>query len=77
MTVYSLVHSVTGNLEWVSESQNMGVGSLSLLKGIFPTQESNQGLLHCRWILYQLSYQGSPSNLEVWLLNEGFVRILF
>ena len=77
MTVYSLVHSAAGNLEWVSESQNMGVGSLSLLKGIFPTQGSNQGLLHCRQILYQLSYQGSPSNLEVWLLNEGFVRILF
>ena len=32
-----------------------------LLQGIFPTQESNPGLLHCRWILYQLSYQGSPS----------------
>ena len=29
--------------------------SLSLLQWIFPTQESNQGLLHCRWILYQLS----------------------
>ena len=28
---------------------------------IFPTQESNQGLLHCRWILYHLSYQGSSS----------------
>ena len=39
---------------------NTGVGSLSLLQGIFPTQESNQGLLHCRQILYQLSYQGSP-----------------
>ena len=36
-----------------------GVGSLSLLQRIFPTQEPNQGLLHCRWILYQLSYQGS------------------
>ena len=33
-----------------------GVGSLSLLQGTFPTQESNWGLLHCRWILYQLSY---------------------
>ena len=33
---------------------------LSLLQGIFPTQELNQGLLHCRRILYQLSYQGSP-----------------
>ena len=29
-------------------------------RGIFPTQELNQGLLHCRWILHQLSYQGSP-----------------
>ena len=35
------------------------VGSLSLLPEIFPTQESNQDLLHCSWILYQLSYQGS------------------
>ena len=40
--------------------KNAGAGSLSLLQWIFPTQESNQGLLHCRWILYQLSYQGSP-----------------
>ena len=37
------------------------VGNLSLLQRIFPTQESNQGLLHCRQILYQLSYQGSDS----------------
>ena len=42
--------------------QNTGVGNLSLLQGIFPTQESNRGLLHCRWILYQLNYQGSPDN---------------
>ena len=40
--------------------KNTGVGSLSLLQGIFPTQESNQGLLHCRQILHQLSLQGSP-----------------
>ena len=40
--------------------KNTGVGSLSLLQRIFPTQESNQGLLHCRRILYQLIYQGSP-----------------
>ena len=37
------------------------MGSLSLLQQIFLTQESNWGLLHCRWILYQLSYQGSPT----------------
>ena len=39
--------------------KNTGVCTLSLLQWIFPTQESNPGLLHCRWILYQLSYQGS------------------
>ena len=38
--------------------KNTGVGSLSLLQWIFLTQESNQDLLHCRRILYQLSYQG-------------------
>ena len=42
--------------------RNTGVGSLSLPQGIFLTQESNQGLLHCRRILYQLSYQGTPLN---------------
>ena len=41
------------------------MGSLSLLQGIFPTQEWNQGLLHCRQILYQLSYQ------EVLLKTKG------
>ena len=39
--------------------KNPEEGSLSLFQVIFPTQESNQGLLHCRRILYQLSYQGS------------------
>ena len=37
-----------------------GGGSLSLLQWVFPTQELNRCLLHCRRILYQLSYQGSP-----------------
>ena len=36
------------------------MGSLSLLQGIFPTQELNPGLPHCRQILYQLSHKGSP-----------------
>ena len=44
---------------WSSPGLNTGVGSLFLLQGIFPTQELNWGLLHCRWTLYQLSYQGS------------------
>ena len=42
------------------------MGSLSLLQGIFPTQGSNPGLLHCRWTLYQLSHQGSKSPLKGW-----------
>ena len=41
---------------WNSPGQNAGVGDLSLLQGIFPTQESDRDLLHCRQILYQLSY---------------------
>ena len=40
--------------------KNIGVGSLPLLQRILPAQELNRGLLHCRQILYQLSYQGSP-----------------
>ena len=44
---------------WNSPSQNTGVGSHSLLKGIFPTQGSNPGFPHCRQIMYQLSHQGS------------------
>ena len=42
---------------WNSPGQNTGVGSLSLLQGIFPTQGSNPGLPHCRQILYQLSHE--------------------
>ena len=44
---------------WNSPGQNTGVGSVSLLQGLFLTQEQNWDLLHCRWILYQLSCQGS------------------
>ena len=50
---------------WSSPDQNTGVGSLSLLQEIFPTQGSNLGLPHCRWILYQLSHKGSPMLLTV------------
>ena len=45
-------------VESQGESKNTGVGSLSLLQQIFPTQEWNPALLHCRQILYHLSYQG-------------------
>ena len=49
---------------WNSSGHNTGVGSVSLLQGIFPTQGSNPGLPHCRRILYQLSHKGSPRILE-------------
>ena len=51
-TIY-IVHGIL-------QARILGVGSLSLLQEIFPTQKSNRGLLHCRQILYQLIYQGSP-----------------
>ena len=71
------------NSPWNSLGQNTGVGSLSLLQGIFPTQESNQSLLHCRQILYQLSYQGSniqdllPLGWTGWisLQSKGLSRV--
>ena len=50
---------------WNSPGQNTGVGSLSLLQGIFPTQGSDPGLPHCSWILYQLSHRGSPNGLRI------------
>ena len=49
---------------WSSPGQNTRVGNRSLLQGIFPIQESNPGLLHCRQILYQLSHKGIPRILE-------------
>ena len=51
---------------WNSPGQNTGMGSLSLLQGIFPTQGSNPGLPHGRQILYQLSYEGSPCKHWKW-----------
>ena len=47
--------------EPLGKPKNTGMGSLSLLQRIFPTQLLNRGLLHCRQILYQLNYQGSPN----------------
>ena len=52
-----------GLYRWNSPGQYTGVGSLSLLQGIFPTQGLNPGLPHCRWLLYQLSHRGAQ---EYW-----------
>ena len=61
---------------WNYPNQNTGVGSLSLLQGIFPIQGSNLGLLHCKWILDQLSHKGSPRILEwvAYCLSSGSSR---
>ena len=56
--------------------KNTGLGSLSLLQGIFPIQEWNQGLPQCRRILYQLSYQGSPLHLDYRLLVKDYLCLL-
>ena len=61
---------------WNSPGPNTGVGSLSLLQGILPTQGSHPGLPHCRQILYQLSQKGSPRILE-WVtypLSRGIIQ---
>ena len=59
---------------WNSLGQNTGVGSLSLLQGIIPTQGSNPGLLRCGRLLYQLSHKGSPRILE-WVSLSLLQRI--
>ena len=53
--------------------KNTGVHSLSLLQGTFPTQELNQGLLHFRQILYQLSYQGSRLICRFYPINMYYI----
>ena len=63
---------------WNCPGQNTGMGTLSLLHGIFPTQGSNSGLLHCRQILYQLSCKGSPRILGLvseWVKSLSRVRL--
>ena len=47
-----------------SPGKNTGVGCHALLQGVFLTQGSNLGLLHCRWILYALSHLRSPIHEE-------------
>ena len=62
---------------WNPPGQNAGVGSLSLLQGIFLTQGSNPGLLHCRQMLYPLSHQGSPGKFYVINLKVYITVITF
>ena len=59
---------------WNSPGQNTGVGSCFLLQVIFPIQGSNPGLPHFRWILYQLSHQGSPHMSITTLKNILYIH---
>ena len=58
---------------WDSPGKNTRVGCHALLQRIFPIQGYNPGLLHCKWVLYQLSHQGNPRILE-WVPNP-FSRV--
>ena len=71
---------------WDFPGNDTGVGCHFLLQGIFPTQGSNPGLLHCRQILYRVSYKGSPYicvriqylSFSFWLTTAlSWSRILF
>ena len=59
-----------------SPGKNTEVGCHVLLQGIFPTQELNQSLLHCRRILYQLSYQGNPPAILLLVIHPGKTKAL-
>ena len=63
LQVNSLLSELPGKLK------NTRVGSSTLFQGIFQIQELDQGLLHCRRILYQLSYQGSPLSICLYLIS--------
>ena len=64
MTPWTVARRAPQSMGILSPGKNIGVGCHALLQGIFPTQGSNPGLLHCRWILYRLSHQGDPSNIS-------------
>ena len=59
---------------WDSSGKNTGVGCHFLLQEIFLTQESNPGLLHCRQMIYQLSYEGSPEKV-IGITNCHFINV--
>ena len=72
VTPWTIVHQAPLSMEF--PSKNTGVGCHPLLQGIFLTQGSNLGLLHCRQILYSLNHQGWP--LDSCILNK-FLRWLW
>ena len=67
---HGLYVALQAPLSQKSPDKNTGMGSHSLLQGIFPTKGLNSGLLHCRQILYHLSHPRSPEPQFPCLLNE-------
>ena len=65
--IIDIIVSIHPACPWSSPGQSTGVGSRSLLQRIFPTQESNSGLLHCSRI--HLSHQGSPFSLLLFAVH--------
>ena len=71
---HTILHTILQSYvlcRWSFPGKNIGVGSLSLFQGIFPTQGSNLGLPHCRQILYCLSHQG---NSIFWVNHTFFLQ---
>ena len=62
---------------WNSPGQNTEVVSLCLIQRIFPTQESNPCLPHCRWILYQLSHKGNNFSIAVLQIDSSVPSVQF
>ena len=60
---------------WGSQGKNTAVGSHSHLQGIFPTQGSNSGLLHCRQILFHLSHQEKQRRVDFFLFCYQFSEV--
>ena len=73
VTPWTVAHQVL--CPWDSPGKNTGVGCHTLLQGIFPTQESNPGLSHCRQILYHLSHQVSMylQAIKEYILKEKYI----
>ena len=64
------------SVHWDSPGKNNGVDCHALFQGIFPTQGSNPGLLHCRWILLPSEPPGKPKNTRVGSLSLLRVNFL-
>ena len=77
VTPWTVVPPPGSSVHGDSPGKNTRVAFHVLLQGIFPTQEQNPSLLHCRQILYSLSYQGSPSTNFDYIFRQQFCYLYF